>query len=144
MSTDEKTTGIETKALLSTLWIFMLLNMLFRDFHELLRPGTIEEMTAGVVNGTPMTEELVLLGGIMLEIPILMVLLCRILNYRVNRWANIILAPVTAAMILQNGVRDLDDIFFVTIEVAALAVIVWVAWRWRKPELGSKQTNLTS
>lgn len=27
-----------------------------------------------------------------------------------------------------------DDVFFAAIEVAALALIVWCAWKWRRQE----------
>ena len=85
---------------------------------------------------------LMLVGGIMIELPILMVLLARVLPYIPNRWANIVLAPLTIVMTLQNGVRDLDDIFFVTVQVVVLLGIVWLAWRWRKAERGPARPNL--
>ena len=72
----------DKKALLSTLWIFVLLNMIFRDIHEFFRLGLLEEMMTGVVNGTQVTEEVMLIGAIMVEIPIVMVLLSQILDYR--------------------------------------------------------------
>ena len=126
-------TAIDRRALLSTLWIFLLFNTLFRDFHELFRAGMVGEIMTGVVGGTPITDELMLLGGVMVEIPILMVLLSRVLAHRANRWANLFLAPVTTVIMLQNGVNDLDDIFFIAVETFALSAIVWVAWRWRAP-----------
>ena len=79
---------IDKRALLSTLWIFVLLNMIFRDIHEFFRLGLLEEMMTGIVNGNQVTEQVMLIGAFMVEIPILMVLLSRILNYRINRWAN--------------------------------------------------------
>ena len=106
--------------------------MIFRDLHEFGRPGFLEEIMTGIVNGVQITEELMLLGGIMAEVPISMVLLSRVLKYRVNRWANIIAGAITIAMIINNGVKDLDDIFFATIEIVALTLIVWCAWKWRR------------
>jgi hypothetical protein len=135
MSTDEKTTGIGMKALLSTLWIFVLFNIVFRDIHEILRPGFLEEVMTGTVNGVQMTEGFLLLGGMMLEIPIAMVLLSRVLPYRANRWANIIAGPIAIALIVFGGPSDLDDMFFATIEVVTLLLIVWYAWKWPNPGL---------
>ncbi len=123
---------IDKKALLSTLWIFVLLNMIFRDIHEFFRPGLLEQMMTGVVNGNQVTEQVMLIGAIMVEIPLLMVLLSRILNYRINRWANIIIGAVTIALIIAMGQKDLDDIFFATIEVIALSAIIWLAVKWRE------------
>ncbi len=122
---------IDKKALLSTLWIFVLLNIIFRDLHEFFRAGMIEE----IITGTPVSEQVMLIGGIMMEIPILMVLLSRILNYRINRWANIIIGAVIIALIIGVGSKDLDDIFFATIEVIALSAIIWLAVKWREPKI---------
>ncbi len=72
MIAHHKTIGMDIKALLSTLWIFVLFNMIFRDLHEFGRPGFLEEIMTGVVNGVQITEGLMLIGGIMAEVPISM------------------------------------------------------------------------
>ena len=122
---------IDRKALLSTLWIFVLLNVIFRDLHEFFRAGMIEE----IITVTPVSEQVMLMGGIMMEIPILMVLLSRILNYRINHWANISIGTVTIALVIGMGQKDLDDIFFATVEVIALSAIIWLAVKWREPKV---------
>jgi hypothetical protein len=89
----------------------------------------------GTVNGVQMTEGFLLLGGMMLEIPIAMVLLSRVLPYRANRWANIIAGPIAIALVVVGAPSDLDDMFFAIIEVVSLLLIVWYAWKWPSPEL---------
>ena len=42
-------------------------------------------MIEEINTGTPVSEQMMLIGGIMVEIPILMVLLSRIPDYRINR-----------------------------------------------------------
>ena len=123
---------IDKRALLSTLWIFVLLNMIFRDIHEFFRLGLLEEMMTGIVNGNQVTEQVMLIGAFIVEIPILMLLLSRILNYRINRWANIIIGAVTIALVIGMGQKDLDDIFFATVELIALSAIIWLAVKWRE------------
>ena len=135
MNTNKKATGMDRKVLLSTLWIFVLLNIIFRDIHELFRPGLLAEMMTGTVNGIQMTEGLLLVAGISIEISIAMVLLSRVLNYRVNRWANIIAGAIAIEFIIASGAGDLDDMFFATIEVVALLFVIWTAWRWSKQEV---------
>ena len=125
--------SIETKAKLSTLWIFFLLNIIFRDIHEFVEPGFIAEIMTGTSNGNPITEQMLLLGGFMIEVPISMVLLSRLLPYRANRWANIIVAAMYSALVLFFGTTDLDDTFHMVMEIAALSFVIWSAWRWRKP-----------
>ncbi|MDA0268366.1 MAG: DUF6326 family protein [Cyanobacteria bacterium] len=124
---------IETQAKLSTLWMFYLFNVIFRDIHELIKPGFIEQVMTGTFNGIQITEELLLFGGFVAEVPIAMVLFSRLLPYGANRWANIIAAVITLAFEINNGTTDLDDTFHMIIEIAALCFIIWSAWRWRNP-----------
>jgi hypothetical protein len=133
MDLKQKLIMLERKAQLSTLWIFVLLNIIFRDIHELFRPGLLDEMLSGVVNGVQMTEPTLLVAGILLELPIAMVILSRVLPLRVNRWANIIIAPLTIVATLANGLNDLDDIWFISVAIIGLVTIVWQAWRWPRP-----------
>jgi hypothetical protein len=121
----------DTRAKLSAVWIFVLLNVVFRDLHDLFRPGILQEMMSGVVNGVQLTQETLLLAGVVLEIPIAMVLLSRLLAYRVNRWANIIASVVTIPLLLISGPKDLDDVWFLAIEVITLLLLAWYTWRWR-------------
>ncbi len=135
MNLDTKTTGIDMRVLFSTLWLFLLLNIIFRDIHELVTAEALQEIMTGVVNGTPVTEGLLLLGAFIVEVPIVMVLLSRVLRYRVNRWANIIAGAATLMIVVTSALTDLDDGFFIIVESVTLLVIIWLAWRWPNPEL---------
>ena len=132
MNTNKITTGMDMKAKLLSLWIFVLFNMIFSEFHRLLHPGFLEEVMTGIVGGVQLTQGVLLLGAIVLEIPIAMVLLSRVLKYRINRWANIIAGSIVIAVVIGNVSTDLDNIFFTTIEVLSLLLIVWYAWKWPK------------
>ena len=134
MHTSKPFITTDIKALLSTLWIFVLLNIIFRDIHEFVKPGFLEEVMAGTVNGVEITEGLMVVGWMMAEIPISMVLFSRVLKYQVNRWANIVMGTLTIAFVVSNGAGDLDDVFFAAAEFVALALIVWHAWKWPKQE----------
>jgi hypothetical protein len=130
MNAIKETVDLDMKSKLSTLWIFVFLNMLFRDVHELFRPGYLQEIMTGTVNGIVMSEQMLLAAGMMLEIGILMVVLARFLAYRANRWANILTGAFMIASTIYFGVNDLDDIFFAVVEVLALLAIIWLSWRW--------------
>jgi hypothetical protein len=67
MTADQRIHELIIRSRLSALWVFVLINMLLQDLHELLRAGQLEEMISGVVNGTRVTEELLLVAGIVLE-----------------------------------------------------------------------------
>ncbi|ESA35306.1 hypothetical protein N836_12730 [Leptolyngbya sp. Heron Island J] len=121
------------KAKLSTLWMFFLFNIIFRDIHEFVEPGFMEEVLTGTVNGNPITEHMLLLGGVMIEVPIAMVLLSRVLPYSANRWTNMIVAILYGVLVPAFGTTDLDDTFHLVMEIAALSLVIWSAWRWRNP-----------
>ncbi|MBE9101890.1 DUF6326 family protein [Vacuolonema iberomarrocanum] len=133
MNLQKQILTLEMKAKLSTLWMFYLFNTIFRDIHEFIEPGFIEKAMTGTFNGTQITEQLLLFGGFVAEVPIAMVLLSRLLPYGTNRWANIIAAVVTLSFEINNGTTDLDDTFHMAIEMAALCFIIWSTWRWRNP-----------
>ena len=123
--------AIETKAKLSALWLIFLLNIVFRDIHEFVEPGFIQEIMTGTLNGNPIQEHMLLGGGVMIEVPIAMVFLSWALPYRTNRWANIIAAAIYISIVIVTGSTDLDDTFHMVGEIGALSFVIWSAWRWR-------------
>jgi len=121
-----------TRTVLSTLWIFVLLNLFARDIHELGRPGMLQQIMKGIVDGVTITEELMLLGGVMFEIPILMVLLSQVLPYKINRRANIGAGVLTIIIEIYSNLNpDLDNAFFLVIKLLALTSVIWIAWNWK-------------
>jgi hypothetical protein len=81
------------------------------------------------------TQGALLAASILMEISISMVLLCRVLPYKANRWANIIAGVITTAvqtMTLFAGAPAMYYLFFSIIEIASTAAIVWLAWTWRE------------
>ena len=124
---------VDMKVRLSTLWIVVLINMLFADIVGYMNPGALEDIIAGDV-GITITQELLLVFSILLEIPIAMVFLSRVLKYSANRWANIIASVITIVFVIGGGDTYLSYIFFATIEVLCMLVIIWYAWTWPQPE----------
>jgi hypothetical protein len=121
----------DPRPLLAALWVFVVLNFFARDIHELGRLGMLEQMMSGTIDGVEMTEGLMLLGGAMIEVPILMDVLALVLSRHVSRWTNIGASLLTAAMIVAGNLDpDLDNTFFMSVQAIALAVIAHIAWRW--------------
>lgn len=121
---------IKPQTLLSTLWIFVLLNIIFRDLHQLGKTGFLEELMTGMVNGIKLTDELALIGGILAEIPILMVLLSRILNDKANKWANVIAGIITLGVFATAlPYADIDDVFHFVFETIAILWIFQISWK---------------
>ena len=133
MNTNSKTIQMkDTKVLLSTLWIVVMINMAYADILSLHIPGILEELAVSA-GETPITQ-LMLIGAIMTEIPIAMIFLSRVLKYKVNRWANIITSVITIAYVVGGGSPYPHYIFIATIEVVCMLLIVWYAWKWTNPE----------
>ena len=126
------TEKIDTRVLLSTLWIVVMINMLKADVLSLYVPGVLDEL-AKFAGETPITQ-LMLGGAIVMEISIAMIFLSRVLEYRVNRWANIIASTMTIVFVVGGGSPYPHYIFIATIEVVCLLLILWSAWKWSDPE----------
>ena len=126
------TKKIDTKVLLSTLWIVVMINMLKADILSLYIPGAAEEV-AKTAGETPIAI-LMLGGAIMMEISIVMIILSRVLKFRVNRWANIITSLITIAFVWGGASTDPHYIFIAAVETICLLLIIWNAWKWTEQE----------
>ena len=119
-----------TRIRLSTLWIFVLFNMVFADIVGFMNPGALQDILSGSV-GFEITQELLLVFAILLEIPIAMIFLARFLNRGANRIVNIAASLLTALFIIGGGTATLSYYFFAAMEILGMAAIVWTAWNWR-------------
>ena len=115
------------RVLLSTLWVFMLFNYLYCDVMTLFDPSVTADLS----------REALLAASFLMEIPIAMALLSRVLKYRSNRWANVIagvfLIVVQVSTLFVGSGPTVYYAFFSVIEVACLLFIVWRAWSWAEP-----------
>lgn len=137
MTKQDTTEMKDMKVKLSTLWVFVMFNYIYADILTLMDPAVLKEIITGTVGGLEMTQGFLLGAAILMEIPIAMVVLSRVLKYRANRRANIIAGTIkTAAVFLSMfvGTPALYYIFFGTIEMACTLLIVWYAWTWPNPE----------
>lgn len=125
---------INTKVLLSTLWIVVMINMLKADILSLYIPGAADEVAkTSAATGTPIP--LLMLGGaIMMEISIVMIILTRVLSYKLNRWVNIIVSLITIFFVVGGGVSYPHYLFIAAVEVICLLLVIWFAWKWQNPE----------
>ena len=135
MNTNKQLTGMEMKVKLSTLWIVVMFNIVFADILTFITPGALKEIMTGYVGGIQITQGILLVFAVLLEIPIAMIFLSRVLKYKANRWANIIACAITIVFVIGGGSAYLHYIFFATIEVVCMLVIVWSAWKWPNPEI---------
>jgi hypothetical protein len=104
----------------------------------MMMPGVLEAMSAGDV-GVPVTQGLLLVFAILIEIPIAMIFVSRILKPVANRWANTVAAVVTTVFVVGGGSPYLHYYFFATVEVACMALIVWSVWSRRNSNAAAAQ-----
>jgi len=125
------------RSTLSTLWIVATLNYLYCDVVTLMDPALLKQFLAGDIGSVHISQGFLLGAGILVEIPIAMVLLSRILGDRPNRVANVVAGTtMTAVQVLSLMVKTpaLYYIFFSVIEIACTSAIVWYAWKSRNRE----------
>lgn len=138
MNTNNKTIKMDMKEKLSLLWIFAMFNYIYADILTLMDSSVLTELITGYTGGLQITPGFLLGAAILMEIPIVMVVLSRVLKYKANRWANIIAGTIkTVAVFLSMfvGTPALYYMFFGTIEIGCTLLIVWYAWKWTDPEV---------
>ena len=119
-----------TRIRLAALWTVVMFNMAFADILGFLHPGTLQTIIAGEV-GVQLTQEMLLVFSLLIEIPILMIVMSLVLSVPATRWLSTAAAIVTALFVIGGGSATYSYIFFATVEVACMSVIVWYVWKHR-------------
>ena len=135
----------DTKERLSVLWIFALLYYLYADVVALFA------IAGSRHSFEPLSPWALMGSAVLMEIPIAMILLCRLLPFRASRPANIIAGLV---LTLINGFLTYvpplagwgttpalpEYLFFATIETVCTVIIIRQAWTWSgvKPAVRSE------
>jgi len=130
----------DRKPVLSTLWVFVVLNYLYGDlammiFHPALYQRVAARMSEGVILG----------DAVFMELPIAMILLSRVLKYAANRWANILLGAVFSvfsAVTQLSGKAPAFFLFLSAVEIPCTLFIFWYAWTW--PNLVANHLDSTN
>lgn len=128
------TKKIDTKVLLSTLWIVVMINMLKADILSLFIPESAAELARTAASTGVPIPQLMLGAAIMGELAIVMIILSRVLQHGVNRWLNIIMGVITIAYIWGGAVAYPHYTFIAIVETICLLLIIWYAWTWRNGE----------
>ena len=131
--------NIQNKSdLLSILWIFVTLNYLYCDLIGLMDSTLLKQYLEGEVDGLIITPQFLLIAGILMEIPIAMVLLSRILAPKLNIKFNLFASALKTIVMLLTlfiGVPTGYYLFFAFVEIGTTLFIFWYTWQWRKQYL---------
>lgn len=130
MNTNKITLELDVREEISLLWIVVMINMIFADILSFMLPSFLNGSLTG---NTPfeITEGIMLVFALILEIPIAMIFLSRVLKGRANRWANIVASSITIIFIIGGGSMVLHYMFFGTVEVLILLLIIKYAWKMK-------------
>ena len=130
---------MDRKVLLSTLWIFTMLNYIYADvytlfFNPVLQKEMWQKFLEGSAGSITLTHGFVLITAVMMETAIAMVILSRVLKYGANRWVNIGSGAFHTVFVVWSLIGDpvsLFFVFFAVIEIARTLLIVWLALGWK-------------
>ena len=121
------------KVLFSTLWIFVTVNYIFCDVFTLFHSESLKQLMTGEMGGMEINQSFLLSFSILMEMPMVMIVLSRILSYKSNRLANIIVAlimTIVHAGTLFTADNTMHYIFFSIVEVGTTSFILYSAWNW--------------
>ncbi len=123
---------VNVKIKLSALWIALMLSWFLGDVLRIFGGDFI----AGEVGGAQLTQGMLLGIAVLMVIPVIMVFLSLTLKYKINRWANIIIAIL---FFIYNSIGlptypSAYDKVLLIVGLAFNVLIVWYAWRWRTQE----------
>ena len=100
------------KVLFSTLWIFVTFNYIFCDVFTLFHSESLKQLMTGEMGGMEINQEFLLAFSFLMELPMVMIVLSRILSYKSNRLANIIVSTIMSVIFKFND-YDENDLYFI-------------------------------
>jgi hypothetical protein len=120
--------AMDRRVKLSTLWIVVMINMIFADIFSILveidQKGTLGEMPLDAKN-------MMAIAAILTTIPILMIYFARTLPYKSNRLLNIIAGIFTILYVIGGGILLPHYLIIASIEVIVLMIIIVKSWKWK-------------
>jgi hypothetical protein len=116
---------------LFALWLFVLLNIIFRDIHQLTLKSHLEMLLTGYFNGIEVTDTIMLAGAVIVNTPISMLIVSLWVNRKLSRILNITATIILTLSFILSPPTDMDDLFHLIVELIALAVIVQTSINWR-------------
>ena len=121
-----------TASRLSWLWVFYMFNTAYIDINTLYYSVFINHHAE-----VHFTQTFLLGAAVLVEIPTAMVILSRMLRYRLNRLTNVIvgvLLTVIPMTTLFVGTPTLAYAFISVILIATSGGIAWYAWNWSEQD----------
>ena len=124
------TSGINEKVMFSTLWVVVTLNIAMADIFMFM----IDSMNGNTTADIQVPLAGMFIFAIIMEIPIAMIFLSRILGRKANRRVNIIACVATIAFVVIGGTANIVYFWFAAVEIVCMLFIIWRAIKWAETE----------
>ena len=124
------TNTIDIKVKLSTLWIVVMMNMIFADIFTI----TVELVNKNTLAVPGDVKVIMSIAAIVTNIPILMIYFSRVLTYKWNRLSNIVAGILTIIYIIGPGDTSVHYLICAGVEVLILLIIMVNAWKWKEQD----------
>ncbi len=107
-----------------------MVNMIFADIFSIM-----------FLTEFGVTQEMMLIFAIIIEIPIAMIFLSWVLREKANRLLNVLAGAATIPFVIAGYSPYLHYYFFAGIEILCIILIIGYSWRWPKQGVSSNQIS---
>ena len=125
---------INVKIKLALFWVALMFFYLYNDLFSFFKPGTVEELVGGSLEGIVFTQELLFGAALLMALPSIMIFLSLTLKAKMNRMVNIIVGIfhmiVLVGTLLVPGDLWVYYATYMVFEAVFIILIVWHAWKW--------------
>lgn len=126
---------INIKHKLSALWTSILFLYIYADYFELYVPGKVKNLF-NTVEGFNSPSSL-LVASIVIAIPIVMIVLCLLLEAKISRLLNIIVGVLFTLLVMLAGSEAFTEwhafyVLYSLLEAILTIAVIWTAWKWPK------------
>ena len=127
------------KIIISVLWIFLAVGMSASMILLLMEPGVVQELIAGKIEWTQISEGLLVFFALFWLIPLIMAVLSLTLRASPNRRANFVLGIVFVLLyvvdIIQHSIQGALHVAYLLMLISGIVVAAFIAWfAWRLPK----------
>lgn len=133
---------INVKVKLALFWVALMFFYLYNDLFSFFKPGTVEELVGGSLEGIVFTQELLFGAALLMALPSIMIFLSLTLKAKLNRMVNIIVGIfhmiVLVGTLLVPGDLWVYYATYMVFEAVFIILIVWHAWKWPTQEIKPK------
>ncbi len=130
---------INVKVKLALFWVALMFFYLYKDLFSFFKPGTVEELVGGSLEGIVFTQELLFGAALLMALPSIMIFLSLTLKAKLNRMVNIIVGifhmVVLVGTMLVPGDLWVFYATYMVFEAVFIVLIVWHAWKWPTQEI---------